>query len=111
MTARIVVLVSERIDPVSGRATRNRNDALAAALALGLAAPAAVQLLHFGAMNESVARDYLALGAPSIDLLAPTGSAPSDIVIPLATALASSKCALSSQAGRGRNYEDAAVGK
>jgi len=94
MTARIVVLVSERIDPVSGRATRNRNDALAAALALGLAAPAAVQLMHAGAMSEAVARDYLALGAPSIELLDIAASAPSDIVSPLAAALASTPLVL-----------------
>lgn len=69
MNARIAVLVSARVDPVSGRETRNRNDALAATLALGLLGPAEVRLLHVGTMSDAVARDYLALGAPTIDLL------------------------------------------
>lgn len=65
----IAVLVGVRTDPVSGRATRNRNDALAVALALQQAAPADVRLLHAGAMGDETARDYLALGAGAIELI------------------------------------------
>lgn len=82
-TSPIVALVGERRDPVSGRATRSRNDALAAALALQLAPPAGVRLLHAGGMGEAVARDYLALGARSIELLAPGA----DLVATLVEAL------------------------
>lgn len=88
MSASIAVLVSVRTDPVSARPTRNRNDALAVALALGLLGPTAVRLLHVGSMSETVARDYLALGAPTIDLLEPAAGPARDIVPALCEALA-----------------------
>jgi electron transfer flavoprotein beta subunit len=82
-SAEIAVLVSARTDPVSGRATRNRNDALAATLALGLAGPAAVRLVHAGRMTDAVARDYLALGAATIEILEPDRQAKVDPVAAL----------------------------
>lgn len=63
----ITVLVGARPHPVSGRSVRSRADAVAAALALGLSDR--VRLLSAGALPDSVARDYLALGAPRIDVL------------------------------------------
>jgi electron transfer flavoprotein beta subunit len=86
----IAVLVSQRIDPVSGRPTRHRNDALAAAIALAVASRESIRLLHAGEMSESVARDYLAIGADSITLMA----ASQDVVMPLAAALASTPLVL-----------------
>jgi len=88
MNAKIAVLVSARVDPVSGRATRNRNDALAATLALGLLGSAAVRLIHVGTMTDAVARDYLALGAPTIELLEPAAEPAPGIVPMLCEALA-----------------------
>jgi electron transfer flavoprotein beta subunit len=71
------VLVSLRIDPVSGRATRSAGDAAAAALALQAAAGVAVpRLVHAGRLPERVARDYLALGLPLLQQwVAPVGAA------------------------------------
>jgi electron transfer flavoprotein beta subunit len=63
----ITVLVAARTHAVSGKATRSRADATAAALALGL--PGGVRLLTAGSMSASVARDYLALGAPQLEIL------------------------------------------
>lgn len=63
----IVVLVAGRQHPVSGRAVRSRADAVAAALALSVSDQ--VRLLSAGDMSDAVARDYLALGAPRIELL------------------------------------------
>lgn len=64
----ITVLVAGRQHPVSGRAVRSRADAVATALALGVSDQ--VRLLSAGDMPDAVARDYLALGAPRLDLLA-----------------------------------------
>jgi electron transfer flavoprotein beta subunit len=94
VNARIAVLVSARLDPVSGRETRNRNDALAATLALGLFGPAAVRLLHVGSMSDAVARDYLALGAPTIDLIEPGAEGVQGIVPVLCEALAATPLVL-----------------
>lgn len=63
----ITVLVGARPHPVSGRTVRSRADAVAASLALGLSGR--VRLLSAGTLTDSVARDYLALGAPRIDVL------------------------------------------
>lgn len=63
----ITVLVAARTHAVSGKATRSRADATAAALALGL--PGGVRLLTAGAMPAGVARDYLALGATQLEIL------------------------------------------
>lgn len=63
----ITVLVGARRHAVSGRLARSRADATAVALALGVSAP--VRLLTAGLMPEAVARDYLALGAPVLEVL------------------------------------------
>jgi len=69
MTVAITVLVSTRVDAVSGRHTRSRGDSLAVALALQQAAADRVRVLSAGTMPDEVARDYLALGAAGIELL------------------------------------------
>jgi electron transfer flavoprotein beta subunit len=56
----IAVLVSTRIDPISGRATRSPLDAAAVALAQTI--DAEPLLIAAGEMPEAVAREYLALG-------------------------------------------------
>ncbi|MFM2347252.1 MAG: hypothetical protein RL654_2005 [Pseudomonadota bacterium] len=79
----MAVLVSVRVDPVSGRATRSRADAAGAALALqalqaqatlrGETRTAQPRLVHVGSpqapMPEAVARDYLALGVAQLERL------------------------------------------
>jgi len=77
----ITVLVAKRTHPASGRLTRSRADATAAALALGLSVP--VRLLTAGAMPDTVARDYLALGAPLLEIL----EAEADVLATLLPAL------------------------
>lgn len=79
----ITVLVAPRTHPVSGRPIRSRADATAVALALSL--PGQPRLLCAGAMPDTVARDYLALGATRLDVL--TASANSDLVATLLPAL------------------------
>ena len=63
----ITVLVAARHHAVSGRPVRSRADAAAAALALGVSG--AVRLLTAGPLPDAVARDYLALGAPLLEVL------------------------------------------
>lgn len=63
----ITVLVAATHHPVSGRPVRSRADGVAASLALGLSD--SVRLLSAGDLPDSVARDYLALGAPRIEVL------------------------------------------
>lgn len=59
----LAVLVSVRIDPASGRATRSRADAAAVALAQkALGEGREPRLCTAGDMPDSVARDYLAQG-------------------------------------------------
>ena len=96
----VAVLVSVRIDPVSGRATRSRADAAGAALALqALQARATLQgrshaaqprLLHAAcrqtAMPEAVARDYLALGIDRLERLELADADPEHITAALAEA-------------------------
>jgi electron transfer flavoprotein beta subunit len=66
----ISVLVTARTHAVSGRPVRSRSDASAAALALGIPGmPGTVRLLTAGRMPDAVARDYLALGAPLLEIL------------------------------------------
>jgi electron transfer flavoprotein beta subunit len=79
----ITVLVAPLTHPVSGRPIRSRADATAVALALSL--PGKPRLLSAGAMPEAVARDYLALGAPRLDVL--TSQPESDVVATLLPAL------------------------
>lgn len=94
MNSPMAVLVSVRTDPVSARATRNRNDALAVSLALRLPGPADVRLVHVGTMSDTVARDYLALGAPTIDVLDPAAAPARSIVPALRDALAATPLVL-----------------
>jgi electron transfer flavoprotein beta subunit len=63
----IAVLVSTRIDPVSGRATRSSCDAAAVELAARL--DPAPRLVTAGEMSEAVAREYLAIGVPTLTVL------------------------------------------
>lgn len=63
----ITVLVAARAHAVSARPTRSRADASAAALALGLSGT--VRLLTAGSLPDAVARDYLALGAPRLEIV------------------------------------------
>lgn len=65
----ITVLVAAQAHAVSGRPARSRADATAVALALAVGLPGDVRLLSAGTMPDAVARDYLALGAPMIDVL------------------------------------------
>ena len=67
MNTLVTVLVAPRMNPVSQRLTRCDADATAATLALGLQNP--VRLLCAGQMPDGVARDYLALGAPLLEVL------------------------------------------
>jgi electron transfer flavoprotein beta subunit len=62
----ITVLVAARNHAVSGRPVRSRADAAAAALALGVSGT--VRLLTAGPLPDAVARDYLALGAPLLEV-------------------------------------------
>lgn len=63
----ITVLVASKVHPVSGRQTRSRADATAVALAMSL--PGTVRLLSACDLPDAVARDYLAQGAPRIEVL------------------------------------------
>jgi electron transfer flavoprotein beta subunit len=66
----LVVLVSVRIDPTSGRATRSRADAAAVALAQkALGEGREPWLCTAGGMPAGVARDYLAQGVSQITRL------------------------------------------
>ena len=67
--AGIAVLVGWHEHAVSGRAVCNRGDVAAVMLALAQGSAQAVRLLSVGVMPELVARAYLALGAPAIDVL------------------------------------------
>lgn len=66
----ITVLVGQRAHPVSGRRVRVPGDAVAVSLALQLVDPASVRLISAGELDDAVARDYLALGARRIEVLA-----------------------------------------
>lgn len=70
----ITVLVAPRIHPISQRATRCKADAVAVALGLQQAQP--IRLLCAGDMPDSVARDYLALGALRLEILQCANDAP-----------------------------------
>lgn len=70
MSTSITVLVSVRIDPTSGRATRSRADAAGVALALKALGPGGEpSLCTVGDMPEGVARDYLAQGVSRLTRL------------------------------------------
>lgn len=92
--ALLTVLVSSRIDPVSGRATPSRADAAAVALAQARHPQGEPVLCTAGAMPESVARAYLAQGTGRIvQLAAPDGST-IDVLEALATACRTSTLVL-----------------
>ena len=74
MNTTVTVLVAPRSHPVSQRLTRCEADATAATLAMGLQLP--VRLLCAGHMPDGVARDYLALGAPLVEVLQNAEDAP-----------------------------------
>jgi electron transfer flavoprotein beta subunit len=77
----IVVLVSVRIDPASGRATRSRADAAAVALAQkALGEGREPRLCTAGDMPAGVARDYLAQGVSQLTRLPVHGEATLDQV-------------------------------
>ncbi|MFM2342674.1 MAG: hypothetical protein RLZZ592_2327 [Pseudomonadota bacterium] len=83
----VSVLVSLRIDPVSGRATRSRADAAGVALALRALGPGREpQLLSAGPLPEAVARDYLAQGASRLIRLPVAQDRLDDVVAALAEA-------------------------
>lgn len=70
MTASVTVLVSVRVDPTSGRATRSRADAAGVALAQkALGTGREPSLCTVGDMPPGVARDYLAQGVSSLTRL------------------------------------------
>ena len=99
--ATLTVLVSVRIDPVSGRATRSRADAAGVALAQqalgGLGEP---RLCTAGAMPESVARDYLALGVSQLTRLPlPAQARLADVATALALACQDSPLVLAGPQG------------
>jgi electron transfer flavoprotein beta subunit len=74
MNTTVTVLVAPRSHPTSQRSTRCQADATAATLALGLSK--SVRLLCAGQMPDAVARDYLALGAPVVEVMACATDAP-----------------------------------
>lgn len=78
----LVVLVSVRIDPTSGRPTRSRADAAAVALAQqALGEGREPWLCTAGDMPAGVMRDYLALGVSQLTCLRVRGDAsPEDMV-------------------------------
>lgn len=78
----VAVLVSVRIDPTSGRATRSRADAAAVALAQqALGDGRDPWLCTAGDMPDEVARDYLAQGVRQLTRLPLDGSAGLDELV------------------------------
>jgi electron transfer flavoprotein beta subunit len=78
----VTVLVSLRIDPTSGRATRSRADAAAVALAQkALGAGGEPRLCTAGEMPHAVAREYLAQGVGQLSRLRVRADASQDDVV------------------------------
>jgi electron transfer flavoprotein beta subunit len=95
----ITVLVSTAIHPLSGRPCTSRNDTLALEIARGLSG-GALRALHVGDPQDAALADYLALGAPSVEVLPATPG--SDIVAALAEQVSRAKlvlCGTRSQSG------------
>ncbi|MFC6519174.1 electron transfer flavoprotein subunit beta/FixA family protein [Undibacterium arcticum] len=67
---KIAVLVSHARHPVSGRPLRSASDAAALELACSLALPERLTVLCAGSASADDLRDYLGLGAASIEVLA-----------------------------------------
>jgi electron transfer flavoprotein beta subunit len=80
--SRMTVLVAARQHPVSGRPTRSPADAKAVAVALAMPG-GDVQLLSAGSLTDDVARDYLAQGARSIEVIATDTDVCAALVAPL----------------------------
>lgn len=80
--SRITVLVAARQHPVSGKPARSPADAKAVAMALAMPG-GDVQLLSAGALNDDVARDYLAQGARSIEVIATDADVCAALLAPL----------------------------
>ena len=68
----VAVLVSAGVNPISGIARAFRGDAVALAVARKLAG-GPVRVIHVGHRDEPALRDYLALGAGAIEVLAAAG--------------------------------------
>ncbi|MFL9992687.1 electron transfer flavoprotein subunit beta/FixA family protein [Paraburkholderia sediminicola] len=88
---KIAVLVSVGRHPVSGTARYSRNDAAALTIALSLAKThgATLDVLHAGDPSNPALKEYLALGARTVEVLE-VPAAPElqrDVVAPLATRL------------------------
>ncbi len=90
---KIAVLVSVGRHPVSGTARYSRNDAAALTIALSLAKThgAMVDVLHAGDPSNPALKEYLALGARTVEVLEvpATPELQRDVVAPLATRLRS----------------------
>jgi electron transfer flavoprotein beta subunit len=88
---KIAILVSVGRHPVSGTARYSRNDAAALTLALSLARThnATLDVLHAGDPSNPALKEYLALGARSVEVLeiAATPELQADATAPLAARL------------------------
>lgn len=99
--AELTVLVSVRIDPTSGRATRSRADAAGVALAQQALGPEhEPRLCTAGDMPESVARDYLAQGVSQLrQMPLPATASLADVTAALAAACDASPLVLAGSRG------------
>ncbi|MFD2270786.1 hypothetical protein ACFS07_05885 [Undibacterium arcticum] len=70
---KIAVLVSHARHPVSGRPLRSASDAAALELACSLALPERLTVLCAGSASADDLRDYLGLGAASIEGIGSAG--------------------------------------
>ncbi|MFL9867201.1 electron transfer flavoprotein subunit beta/FixA family protein [Paraburkholderia fungorum] len=88
---KIAVLVSVGRHPISGTARYSRNDAAALTIALSLAKThgATLDVLHAGDPSNPALKEYLALGARTVEVLemAATLDGQTDVTAPLATRL------------------------
>jgi electron transfer flavoprotein beta subunit len=101
MSLKIAVLVSAGKHPTSGQARHCRNDSLA--LQIGLNLSNDVKVLHAGEPNNAALQDYLALGAPQIDVVPAT----SDMIENLAAQLQNTDLILTGT--RAENGEDSGL--
>jgi electron transfer flavoprotein beta subunit len=98
---KIAVLVSIGRHPVSGKTRYSRNDAAALTLALALARKhgSTLTVLHAGDPSEPALKEYLALGAQRVDVLA-LGPG-DDVVCPLSQRLSGHDLVLSGTRAEG----------
>ena len=80
--SRMTVLVAARQHPVSGKPSRSPADAKAVAVALAVP-NSDVQLLSVGHLSDGVARDYLAQGARSIEVIDTDADVCASLLLPL----------------------------